>query len=88
MARFAFIAVLVSVFAIAVFAALVARGAFVTPEAKANAVCVDHFQEQDLPTVDDAGLEALETVREVVEDAETELFNSAIQVPKVLKPMP
>ncbi|KAF5370874.1 hypothetical protein D9758_002105 [Tetrapyrgos nigripes] len=47
-------------------------------EAKANAVFVDPFQGVDLATVSDDDLEALKTMREAAEDAETELFNPAI----------
>ncbi|KAF9264190.1 hypothetical protein L218DRAFT_254584 [Marasmius fiardii PR-910] len=47
-------------------------------EAKANAVCVDPFQGQDLATVDAASLKALSDMRVAAEDAETSLFNPAI----------
>ncbi len=47
-------------------------------EAKANAVFVDPFAGVDLATVDDDTLDAVQTMREAAEDAETEQFNPAI----------
>ncbi|KAI0353662.1 hypothetical protein OH77DRAFT_1406415 [Trametes cingulata] len=48
-------------------------------EAEANAVFVDPFNGVDLATVDDATLDAVKTMREAAEDAETEQFNPAIE---------
>ncbi|KAF9260326.1 hypothetical protein L218DRAFT_962646 [Marasmius fiardii PR-910] len=48
-------------------------------EAKAKAVCVDPFADQDLATVDSASLQALKNMRSAAENAETELFNPAIE---------
>ncbi|KAG8897869.1 hypothetical protein FRC00_003716 [Tulasnella sp. 408] len=48
-------------------------------EAEANAVFVDPFDGQDLATVDDATVDALSVMRELAEDAETELFNPQIE---------
>ncbi|KAK7472908.1 hypothetical protein VKT23_001015 [Stygiomarasmius scandens] len=48
-------------------------------EAEANAVFVDPFKGVDLATIDDATVEALQTMREAAEDAETSLFNPAIE---------
>ena len=47
--------------------------------AEANAVFVDPFAGEDLSTIDDATVEALQTMREAAEDAETSLFNPAIE---------
>ncbi|KAK7035222.1 hypothetical protein VNI00_011989 [Paramarasmius palmivorus] len=47
-------------------------------EAEANAVFVDPFKGVDLATIDDATLTALKNMRSAAEDAETELFNPAI----------
>ncbi|RDX46288.1 hypothetical protein OH76DRAFT_1420332 [Lentinus brumalis] len=47
-------------------------------KAKANAVFVDPFAGVDLATVDDDTLDAVKTMREAAEDAETEQFNPAI----------
>ncbi|KAJ7594743.1 hypothetical protein C8J56DRAFT_821678 [Mycena floridula] len=47
-------------------------------EAAANAVFVDPFDGVDLATVDSATLDAVQTMREAAESAETDLFNPAI----------
>lgn len=47
-------------------------------EAEANAVFVDPFDGQDLATVDDATLDALSVMRELAEDAETEVHSSTL----------
>ena len=47
-------------------------------EAKATAVFVDPFDGVDLATVDKTTLDAVKTMREAAEDAETSLFNPAI----------
>ncbi|KAL0581828.1 hypothetical protein V5O48_000196 [Marasmius crinis-equi] len=98
MARFAFVAVLVSALAGAVSAAPISRTGIVaraftelpyaqfqisdgtagTADAKAASVCVTPFQGQDLAAVPAADLTALKNMREAAEDAETSLFNPAI----------
>ncbi|THV06772.1 hypothetical protein K435DRAFT_825844 [Dendrothele bispora CBS 962.96] len=100
MARFAFVALFLSLLVAFVSAAPVplvakalARRAFKElayadfqisdgvagqAESQANAVFVDPFQGVDLATVDDATVEAMQTMREAAEDAETDQFNPAI----------
>ncbi|KAI0763343.1 hypothetical protein BD413DRAFT_212621 [Trametes elegans] len=48
-------------------------------QAEANAVFVDPFAGVDLATVDKATLDAVKTMREAAEDAETKQFNPAIK---------
>jgi len=45
---------------------------------EANAVFVDPLAGKDLATIDEATLDAMSTMRSAAEDAETELFNPAI----------
>ena len=47
-------------------------------EAEANAVFVDPFANVDLSTISSDVLDAIETMREAAEDAETAQFNPAI----------
>lgn len=47
-------------------------------EAKANAIFVDPLDGVDLATIDKTTLTAIKTMREAAEDAETSLFNPAI----------
>ncbi|KAG8946675.1 hypothetical protein FRC03_001319, partial [Tulasnella sp. 419] len=47
--------------------------------AEANAIFVDPFVGVDLATVDDAILDGMSIMRELAEDAETELFNPQIE---------